>query len=61
MINNCSPEEVATLATSIAIAISKTCNKDDICLIKQLLSSICSLLSLMETQNFNNKKSEGKK
>lgn len=51
------PEEILALATSIAIAISNNFDADDIFLLKQLLSCICSLLSLYETQKLiNNKK-----
>lgn len=61
MKNNSSPEEIATLATSISIALFNNFNREDIYLIKQLISSVCSLLNLMEVQCMSNKKSEGKK
>ncbi len=61
MKNNSSPEEIAALATSISIALFNNFNREDIYLIKQLISSICSLLNLMEVQCMSNKKNEGKK
>lgn len=56
MFNNKCPEEIIALASSISVALSKNFDSNEVFLIKQLLSSICSLLSLYETQNLLNKK-----
>lgn len=53
MLENLSPENLAILATEIAIDISKNKGIDDIYLIKVLMSQISDVLSTIVNQRIN--------
>lgn len=58
---NLSPEQLAFLATSIAVDLSQDKDIDEIGLIKTFLSQICATLSTIVNQRCNKDKKPKKK